>query len=357
MYNINPKQTGRTFFHEAISLSSQKDYSGAIAAFEKAIALNPQNPVYHLFLGIAYYDWNKIDLALQGFEHAVDLSPANRMAASFHALCLLIQQQDIDRASAILDKYIDNAHIEFQARCLLFCESSLLKYKDNIALPLEDMLFRAWYLERKQVKIPVWADIWRRLGLALDRIFIFFSYIFRPGERAAYLNCLSGDSKLAQGNIEGATAFYHEALSILPYCDAAYDRLLDIYIHNKDYQAVFKYYEELTSGASLPSLFEEGDVDHQEMKPIEAWREHAPIISALAVSYYRLADYDKAEKLFRLIVTLYPDDYYHLYYLGLCRLIREDNADALVYFKLALSQRNNPGIARLRFEEMVRIMV
>jgi protein O-GlcNAc transferase len=61
-------------------LSTHEEQMQAIAAFEKALELNPAAPNVHYNLGLIFVDRNESDLAIAAFEKAIQVNPLDRDA-------------------------------------------------------------------------------------------------------------------------------------------------------------------------------------------------------------------------------------------------------------------------------------
>lgn len=61
-------------------LSTHEEQMQAIAAFEKALELNPTAPNVHYNLGLIFVDRNDSDLAIAAFQRAIQVNPLDRDA-------------------------------------------------------------------------------------------------------------------------------------------------------------------------------------------------------------------------------------------------------------------------------------
>jgi uncharacterized protein (TIGR03067 family) len=64
------------FFSEGQTLYERKDYDGAIAAYTKAISLNPKNAVAYNHRGICFVLKGDTDAAIADYEKAIELNPS-----------------------------------------------------------------------------------------------------------------------------------------------------------------------------------------------------------------------------------------------------------------------------------------
>jgi|SRR5581483_7423887 len=68
--------SGQEYFH-------QKDVSRAIAAFNKALAVDPDSFIAHISLADAYYAGNNFELALEEYETALQNEAKNEKKAPY----------------------------------------------------------------------------------------------------------------------------------------------------------------------------------------------------------------------------------------------------------------------------------
>lgn len=61
-------------------LATHEEQMQAIAAFEKALEINPAAPNVHYNLGLIFVDRNESDLAIAAFENAIRVNPLDRDA-------------------------------------------------------------------------------------------------------------------------------------------------------------------------------------------------------------------------------------------------------------------------------------
>lgn len=77
----------------------------AISAYQRAIILDPQNPVYRLNLGGIYYILDKFDDAINLFTQAVSLKP-NWANAHYNLAWAYYQKQEFDKATNTMENVI-----------------------------------------------------------------------------------------------------------------------------------------------------------------------------------------------------------------------------------------------------------
>ncbi|MDJ1183943.1 tetratricopeptide repeat protein [Roseofilum casamattae] len=88
--NQSESTIAQHLYDRAIERASQKDYTGAIALLDEAIALNPHwaNPYYRR--GLAYFDSNQIYAAISNYNQAIDLDRYHFQAYYGRALARII---------------------------------------------------------------------------------------------------------------------------------------------------------------------------------------------------------------------------------------------------------------------------
>ncbi len=78
-------------------LADDSDQQRAIAAFERALELNPVTPTVAYNLGLIYFDRKEFDRALHWFKKAVQANPNDRDARQYIAkLKKLVADGDIN---------------------------------------------------------------------------------------------------------------------------------------------------------------------------------------------------------------------------------------------------------------------
>ena len=92
-------------FYEAIQQRSIENYDKAIAALEKGIAIEPENPVIYFELGKNYLAQKKYNEAYENFEKATKMDPKNRWAwVGMYDVCYEVK--DYNKAIPIVEKLV-----------------------------------------------------------------------------------------------------------------------------------------------------------------------------------------------------------------------------------------------------------
>ncbi len=338
------------YLHKAIALSKQKKYPEAIEVLQKAISLKPFNPAYYLYLGIISYDYNKFDVAANNFEKALDLSPDNILAACYNYLTLMKLNKGSDEACKKLSENVDNTNSDFKARLLVFCESFILENKEN-AINLEDSFFYEAYL-KNQDKKSFLTGMLQNFLYKLSWFYIHIFYCLSGNRKKAFLHCLDGGAKLKKGDSEGSVIEFKKALDYLPGYDEAIYQIFEIYCYKKDYISFYEYIKEFDEFKELSDILDKGLDNGLDSGRIG---NYLHLISMLALFCYHTGDYGKATELFDLITSNYSDDYFHLYYMGLCYLAKNDDEQAFIYFQKSV-EKINPNVAKKRLDEYLKYL-
>jgi tetratricopeptide (TPR) repeat protein len=96
--------SAEAFYQLGFSLHLQEEVGAAIAAYQKAIALDPTYDTPYVNLGLAFIELNQFDEATQAFQRVLDFPDQAETPASTHALAhynLAIihkRQNDLEKA-------------------------------------------------------------------------------------------------------------------------------------------------------------------------------------------------------------------------------------------------------------------
>ena len=92
-------------FYEAIQQRSIENYDKAITALDKAIVIQPENPVIYFELGKNYLARKKYPEAYTNFEKVIKIDPKNRWAwVGMYDVCY--ETKDFNKAIPIVEKLI-----------------------------------------------------------------------------------------------------------------------------------------------------------------------------------------------------------------------------------------------------------
>ncbi|ABW33469.1 tetratricopeptide repeat protein [Acaryochloris marina] len=102
-------------FNRALRKYEQGDYKGAIADFDQAIALNPQNVMAYIHRGFTYDDMKEYSKAIADFDRAIALNPelpaayGGRSATYFSLDNTSQAKQDLETAAKLLKEQGEQA--------------------------------------------------------------------------------------------------------------------------------------------------------------------------------------------------------------------------------------------------------
>jgi tetratricopeptide (TPR) repeat protein len=115
-----------THFHKALNIYQQPDfepeksYNQIISELAHAINLQPEKPLYHFHLGLAYHRQGKLDKAASAYRKACQLQPDERFL--FHLILANLKRNELQNAAECLEPYTEGFR-----RNLLGITISLLK--------------------------------------------------------------------------------------------------------------------------------------------------------------------------------------------------------------------------------------
>ncbi len=102
----NQQSTASNFYLQAVNKFNKRDFKGAIAGLDKALAINPQLAEAYLNKGAAYGNLKDYPKAITGFDKALAINP--RFAEAYHQRGQIYGiLKDFPRAIPDLDKAID----------------------------------------------------------------------------------------------------------------------------------------------------------------------------------------------------------------------------------------------------------
>ena len=93
-------------FYDAIQQRSIENYDKAMTALEKAVVIQPENPVIYFELGKNYLAQKKYPEAYTNFEKVTKIDPKNRWAwVGMYDVCY--DTQDYNKAIPIVEKLVE----------------------------------------------------------------------------------------------------------------------------------------------------------------------------------------------------------------------------------------------------------
>lgn len=322
--------------YRALGLGRMARHHEALAEADRAVALAPRRPAYHLFRGMVAYDAGENRTAADAFGEAHRLAPSNRLAAAYRHLTRIDQgRPEVDPARIEeLKAELPYANAGFGARWLLCCEDELMhRYPQSRTLALQ-------LIEETLIRPAMTGSARHRMTQGLARM--GNAVALTPGRRRARRAARQGDACLAAGDLDGAIRRYAEALTYRPEWEPLQEKHLDLCLYRGAWEPL------------MERLSAFGDITRIEARP-EAADEQTGLALLLAVVRYHQAERRIAERLFEAAVEADPLDYVAPYFLGLCRLARDDRQTAREWFQQALGLLN-PDIVRRRLEEWQRCL-
>jgi len=82
--------------------------------------------------------------------------------------------------------------------------------------------------------------------------------------------------------------------------------------------------------------------------------DHSSLFVNIGITYYYKGSYNKALECLKIFIPDHLDNFYSLYYLGLCCIANKKPEDALQYFQQSMGEIN-PQITEKRLDEMIRV--
>jgi tetratricopeptide (TPR) repeat protein len=273
-----------TLLAQAVELHQAGDILGAIAAYEAALKLEPDNAGAHSNLGAALVRLGRYDQAIPHYRKAIAIDPANPLFP-FNLALAIYKSGDVPAAATELKSVVDGNASNRNARVLLGdCYLRMGRFQDVVDLlgPLEGELGNdrafAYVLGSALVETDHATDAER----VIDRI-------FRDGESA-------------EGHLLLATAHLRAS---------------------------------------------DGPAAVAELKQALAMKPSMPVANALmGRALLRSGDQEGALRAFRRELELNPNDFESNLQLGELKKREEQFDDAMTYIQRALRMRPNDASAR-----------
>jgi tetratricopeptide (TPR) repeat protein len=323
--------------YRAISLSAQQDHAGAAASAQQAVQLDPRRPAYRLVQGIVAYDAGEISTAIETFDAACKMSPANRLAAAYARLAAI--RRDLPHPDAVhlavLEPLMASTNAGFKARWLVLCESALAHRRPPGRTLAVQMIADA-YLEVPAASRP---------SFRATRISRWLSALgaITPARRAALSLVWQAEARLAAGDGEGALEKLAAGLQQRPGAEDLLERYLDLCLYQGRYEPIL---QQVGTAEEIQRL------EHQPDARAEAG---GYVLLLLAMVRFHQGRITAAVPLLEAAAAADSLDYLAPYFLGVSFLAAEDRPAARQWFQKAVS-RLNPDIAVLRLAEWRRCL-
>jgi tetratricopeptide (TPR) repeat protein len=326
--------------YRALSLSAQQDHAAAAASARQAVKRDPQRPAYRLMQGVVAYDAGDLAVAMEAFEIACKMSPANRLAAAYARLTAI--RRELPRPDpghlAALETLMASTNPAFQARWLVLCESALADSRPK-ARTLAEQMIAGTCLEAPTAAGPLFLRNWK---MRLSRWFSVLGGV-SPARRAALVLVWQAEERLAAGDGEGALEKFAAALQQRPGAEALMDRYLDLCLHQGRYEPI------------LQQVGTDEEVRRLEGQPNTQAEAGGNVLLLLGVVRFHQGNIAAAISLLEAAAASDALDYLGPYFLGVSFLSAEDSQAARQWFQKAVS-RLNPNIAALRLAEWRRCL-
>ncbi|MFH1928021.1 MAG: tetratricopeptide repeat protein, partial [Chloroflexota bacterium] len=307
----------------------------AEGALLEATELHPSLSIYPLYLGQVYYDLGRVEEALKTFRLASSLDPSNSLIQAYVGLAEMTLGRMDEGHGELLD-WVRTANAAWQSRMLLLCETYLANHPD-VCWPLEHLVSkeekeaRSWRLagmigdtmERGVIRV------WHRAAKVLAAL----RYVTDPATRRARMAFLEGSLHYDLEEHDAAWVAFSRSLELEPDRALTRLRLIDLCLQREDYAGVLRW-------------LDNGQEEEEEWPPA--------MLEIQGLALFHEGRYLEALGRLGDLVSSQPQEYLLAYYVGLCHLRLGDRQRARSWFEKAAG-RLNPGIVRLRFEEMMRV--
>jgi len=155
---LKQKETAIAFFYQGFVLGEQKDWQGAVTAYQKSISLNPNFADAYYKLGVALRNQDKLEEAITAYQKAISLKP--NFANAYTSLGATLRDQG----------KLEGAITAYQKAISLKPDFADTYNNLGVALRFQGKLEEAITAFRKAISLsPNYAGVYYNLGLALNR--------------------------------------------------------------------------------------------------------------------------------------------------------------------------------------------
>jgi len=326
---------GHLLLHRAMVQAHAGLFVEAEGALLEAMELYPSLSVYPFYLGQVYYDLGRVEEALKTFKLASSLDPGNNLIQAYVGLAGMALGRMEEGQGELLD-WVRTANEAWQSRMLLLCEMYLANHMD-VCQPLERLVSR----EEKDARSRRLAG---RIGEAMERgvirvwhgaarIVAALRYMSNPATRRARKAFLEGSLHYDLEEYDAAWVAFSKSLELEPGRALTRLRLTDLCLQREDYTGAIGW-------------LDDGQEKEEEWPPV--------MLEIQGFALFHEGRYLEALGRLGDLASSQPQEYLLAYYVGLCHLRLGDRQRARIWFEKAAG-RLNPGIVRLRLEEMMRV--
>ncbi|MDB2476136.1 tetratricopeptide repeat protein, partial [Paracoccaceae bacterium] len=356
--SIGP-HTEQSDFDRGNILQQRGHFEGAIAAYSKALSIEPNNANLYNNIGIAYANLKRFDAAIEAYKKAIALEPTN---ASFHNN-VGISYAGIGEHNVAIDAY--NKALSLKS------DYPEVYYNMASALSESGQLERAiWAYEQALTIRPNYASAWYNMGLKLsalgeqDRAVKAYAKVLEceTDHIAASYNMAILLKDLGQW--DEAIAAYRKVLSIKPDHAEAYNNMGVIFQEKNEFSAAIDAYDQaIRIQPSYTSawynkgmaFYEQGEFQSAIIayrKVLSIKPDHAEAYNNMGIALSNMGQHEQAIDACKKAIEIKPD-YANAYNnLGLAYADLGDANAAIIFYENSLSIypdapecHNNLGLA------------
>ncbi len=356
---LDPSHSG-VYLHWALALSDLGCFDKAYETMQQALALQPSNAVLYMFLGQLCFDHADYKQAKQWCETALEFDPSNTHTHGLLGLISFAQGeilQGYQRLTRPLSDLVSGIeHVLYragqirppsllqlatpalQSRILLWVETYFLHHH-IAARPLSQQLIEMWepssatLASRALECIDRWCTC---IVMGGKRLGVLLRHVGSAVQRAQAQLHVSAEQAYYLGDASVAITLYCRLLDQSPKSFAIKQRLFDLYYEQGDFHHALAF---------LKALTQYGTPDHNP-SPWESL--------CLGELFYLDGQISEAARYLGRVSDSSVKEFKLFYYRGLCDLQAGRKASAQRLFGSA-AQTLNPGICRLRLDELKRL--
>ena len=326
---------GHLLLHRAMVQARAGLFTEAEGALLEATELHPSLSIYPLYLGQVYYDLGRVEEALKTFRLASRLDPSNSLIQAYVGLAGMALGRMDEGHGELLD-WVRTANAAWQSRMLLLCETYLANHPD-VCWPLEQLVSKQEKEARSRRLAGMIGDAMERGIICVwhgaAKVLAALRYVSDPATRRARMAFLEGSLHYDLEEYDAAWVAFSKSLELEPDRALTRLRLIDLCLQRDDYAGALRW-------------LDNGQEKEEEKPPA--------MLEIQGLALFHEGRYLEALGRLGDLASSQPQEYLLAYYVGLCHLRLGDRQRARSWFEKAAG-RLNPGIVRLRLEEMMRV--